>query len=100
MIELYGEGSVSGAKYIKIEFIDMTLEAYTADPAIPGKRSISEIASQMLQCLKQMHQAGCIHQDVKPENFMVQSSKHKVQIHDMNYVMEYMKNGEHRNFGE
>ena len=55
VIELYGEGSASGAKYIKIEFIDMTLEAYIADPAIPGKRSISDIASQMLQCLKQMH---------------------------------------------
>jgi hypothetical protein len=55
VIGYYGDGHVDGAQYIKIEYIDMTLEAYIANPAIPGKRSISDIASQMLQCLKQMH---------------------------------------------
>jgi len=36
----YGDGHVNNAMYIVIEHIDMTLEAYFADPAIPEKRSI------------------------------------------------------------
>jgi hypothetical protein len=61
VIGYYGDGFVSGAQYIKVEYIDMTLESYIALPAFPGKRSISDIASQMLLCLKQMHIAGYIH---------------------------------------
>ena len=38
VIGYYGDGHVGGAQYIKIEYIDMTLEAYLARPAIPGKR--------------------------------------------------------------
>jgi serine/threonine protein kinase len=71
VIGYYGDGFVCGAQYIKVEFIDMTLEAYIAQPSFPGKRSISDIASQMLLCLMQMHKAGYIHQDVKPDNFMI-----------------------------
>ena len=48
VIGYYGDGFCSGAQYIKIEYIDMTLEDYIAHPAIPGKLSISVIASQML----------------------------------------------------
>ena len=48
VIGYYGDGFVSGAQYIKIEYIDMTLEAYIALTPFPGKRSISNIASQML----------------------------------------------------
>jgi serine/threonine protein kinase len=93
VIGYYGDGFVSGAQYIKVEYIDMTLEAYIAHPALPGKRSISDIASQMLQCLKQMHLAGYIHQDVKPDNFMISLNDHKVRILDMGLVMEYMRDG-------
>jgi hypothetical protein len=45
VIGYYGDGNVNGAQYIKIEYIDMTLDAYIANPAIPGKRSISDIGS-------------------------------------------------------
>ena len=96
VIGYYGDGHVGGAQYIKIEYIDMTLEAYLARPAIPGKRSISNIASQMLQCLEQMHKAGYIHQDVKPDNFMIELNDHRVRILDMGLVMEYMKDGKHK----
>jgi hypothetical protein len=50
VIGFYGDGFVCGAQYIKIEYIDMTLEAYIGlhAHAFPGKRSISDIASQML----------------------------------------------------
>ncbi len=52
----------------------------------------------MLECLKQMHQAGCIHQDVKPDNFMIslKGNEHKVKILDMGLVMEYMRDGGHK----
>ena len=93
VIGYYGDGFVSGAQYIKVEYIDMTLEAYIALPNFLGKRSISDIASQMLLCLKQMHIAGYIHQDVKPDNFMISLNDHKVRILDMGLVMEYMRDG-------
>ena len=45
----------------------------------------------------QMHKAGYIHQDVKPDNFMISLIDHKVRIGDMGLVMEYMKDdGKHK----
>ena len=48
VIGYYGDGYVCGAQYMKLEYIHMTLEPYIALTPFPGKRSISDIASQML----------------------------------------------------
>jgi serine/threonine protein kinase len=100
VIGYYGDGFCSTAQYMKLEYIDMTLEAYVKDPTIPGKRSISDIASQMLDCLKQMHKAGYLHQDVKTDNFMISKADHKVRVLDMGLVMEYIRDGSHKSLGK
>jgi serine/threonine protein kinase len=53
----------------------------------------------MLECLRQMHEKGYIHQDVKPDNFMISLRDHKVRILDMGLVMEYMRDGGHKALG-
>ena len=54
----------------------------------------------MLECLKQIHKAGYIHQDVKPDNFMLSlKNDHRVRILDMGLVMEYMRDGAHKSLG-
>jgi serine/threonine protein kinase len=50
----------------------------------------------MLHCLKQMHKAGYLHRDVKPDNFMISLIDHKVRIRDMSLAMEYMNDGKHK----
>ena len=52
VIGYYGDGNLHNAQYIKLEYIDKSLENYIKDPTIPGKRSITDIACQMLDCLK------------------------------------------------
>ena len=54
----------------------------------------------MLDCLKQMHRAGYIHQDVKPDNFMISQDDHKVRILDMGLVMEFKRDGNHKSLGK
>ena len=48
-----------------------------------------------------MHKAGYIHQDVKPDNFMIQlkDDGHRVRILDMGLVMEFMREGAHKTLG-
>ena len=47
-----------------------------------------------------MHEAGYIHQDVKPDNFMISLNDHKVRILDMGLVMEFMMDGAHKSLGK
>ena len=47
-----------------------------------------------------MHNAGYIHQDVKPDNFMIKlRDEHRVRILDMGLVMEFMRDGGHKALG-
>ncbi len=55
VIGYYGEAFCAVGQYLKLEYLDMTIEDYIARKDIPGKRTLPEIAGQMLQCLQNMH---------------------------------------------
>ncbi len=91
--EYYGDGFHGNNQYIKIEYVDSTLEKYLEATDIAGKLSFEEISIQLLECLKQLHMVGFIHQDVKPDNFLISSIDNKVRVIDLGIMMEYRSNG-------
>lgn len=60
-IKYYGDGFVDGSQYLKLEYLEMTVEDYHQSPNIPGKLSLVDIAQQMVDCLEDMHKNGYIH---------------------------------------
>jgi hypothetical protein len=52
VIGYYGDGFVQMAQYMKLEYVDMTLEDYIAKPDIQNKINIQDIGCQMLECLE------------------------------------------------
>ncbi|TNV80286.1 hypothetical protein FGO68_gene8739 [Halteria grandinella] len=59
------------------------------------------IAKQMLTCVREMHQVGYLHQDIKPDNFRVNEAG-LVKIIDFGLVMQYDVNtsGRHKGLGK
>ena len=44
----------------------------------------------------QIHIAGYVHQDIKPDNFLISSKDHKVRVIDLGIMTELMNNGVHK----
>ena len=77
--------------YIKLEFVDYSIEEYLERTDIPGpKLTIVQVFKQMLDAIRSLHEVGLIHRDVKPDNFRI-TKKHVVKILDFGTLAEYNK---------
>lgn len=53
----------------------------------------------MLQAVKNMHEMGKVHLDIKPENFRI-TKDHVVKLFDYGNFMEYIADDKHKSFGK
>lgn len=53
----YGDGYHNGQNYLKIEYIDYSVEEYLR---VSGK-SVSEIGNEMLHAIRELHENGFLH---------------------------------------
>ncbi len=51
---------------------------------------LSDVFLQMLECLEELHNAGYVHYDVKPENFRIDPNEIKVYIIDFGLTKSYL----------
>jgi len=71
--------------YVLYEFID----GETIEPYCDGRKrfawgDIKRIATEALDALRVMHEAGIIHRDIKPANILLELPSHKVKLIDFN----------------
>lgn len=59
--------------------------------------NLIDISKQMVDAIKEMHDIGYLHQDIKPDNFRIHEEK--VKLLDFGLVNEYMPNGFHKDKG-
>ena len=65
-------GSKGGFNILVMEMLDKSLEDLKCEcGGTLSVRTVLMLADQMISCLEYMHQKRVIHQDLKPENFMV-----------------------------
>jgi serine/threonine protein kinase len=69
----YGNFNDRGSQCILLEYLPITIADYWNRPAVQ-RISRAEIAIQMLEALRSIHERGKIHRDVKPGNFMVKET--------------------------
>jgi serine/threonine protein kinase len=92
----YGDHFYQSRSYIKIEYIDSTIEKYLDTPNLPGKIGLVKIARDLLRAFEAFHNADHLHRDVKPDNFLISTKDHKVRLIDLGLVINYKPEGVHR----
>lgn len=65
----------TGAKYnyLMMDYISESINEYLKKPE-KERLSFPKICIQMLVCLRNIHKAGYLHRDVKPENFRIKDN--------------------------
>ena len=72
---MYGGINFHGnSKYLVLDYAEYEIEEYLKLPQFYGKLSQKEIFHQMVDAIKECHKIGLTHQDVKPDNFMIQNN--------------------------
>ena len=52
-------------QYLALQYFPQTL-----NEVIASGKNMLEIFSELLDCIEQVHMAGYVHRDVKPDNFL------------------------------
>lgn len=87
----YETGYFKDQTYLKLEFVDYSIEEYLERTDIPGpKLTIVQVFAQMFYAIRSLHEVGLIHRDVKPDNFRI-TKYHVVKILDFGTLAEYNK---------
>ena len=61
-----------------------------------SRKDVAEIGIQLLQCVENMHSAGYIHGDIKPDNIML-NEQNKVTLIDFGFAEKFLlPDGSHR----
>ena len=86
LVAVEGAGVVDGTLYLATEFIEgESLEARLRRDGPLSPRAACEIASQLLEALGALHDAGVIHRDIKPANVLLAGRAEEpiVKLHDL-----------------
>ncbi len=91
--QLFGHGSCAPYNYIVISLLGQSLSHYRH--ASRAKRfslaTTLRAALQMVECLREVHDTGYVHRDVKPGNFVTGRKKlHNISIIDFGIAQRYL----------
>lgn len=84
-------------QYIVTEYLQYSIEEYLTLTPPARMLSFAEVAVQMLLGIKEIHDVGYLHRDIKPDNFRVHN--HQVRPIDLGIVQEYITDGKHKSIG-
>ncbi|TNV80316.1 hypothetical protein FGO68_gene14962 [Halteria grandinella] len=101
MVKYYGDGFFNGKAYIKMELVKYSVEEYISliEPEVGISEAFIMVFLQMLSAIRQLHNKGYIHQDIKPDNFRV-TENGVVKLLDLGLVYQYDIKGRHKPFGK
>ena len=98
-------GEASGFRYLVMERLGQNLlEAFEGNGNHFPLCTVADFGKQILECLRQVHEAGFLYLDVKPQNFMLGSQgsglEDKVYVVDFGVADKFISaKGEHREPG-
>ncbi|MCZ7644013.1 MAG: protein kinase [Planctomycetota bacterium] len=74
IVEIYGVGTVNGAPYLAMEFVEgQSLASFIRQDRL-GARAAADVLHKIAKALAFAHGAGVLHRDLKPDNVMLRFS--------------------------
>ncbi|HYF52486.1 MAG TPA: protein kinase [Planctomycetota bacterium] len=75
VVSVHDVGCIDGLNYIAMEFVDGTsVHKHVKEHGPFSEKEALEIGLQMAEALKYAHGRGVLHRDIKPDNFLMDSS--------------------------
>ena len=90
-------GQTLNFDYIIMELLGDNIDVYYFGITEQTLGEIKWIGLKMLNCLKEIHNNGIIHRDIKPDNFLLglNNERKRIYIIDFGLCKSYMNNDEH-----
>lgn len=95
ILKIYGFCETQDYNIMYLEKMDKNLQELLMRYKKLKKETIIKLAIKLIRIIRDIHNAGFLHRDIKPNNFMIKLKDDNIKILDFGLSKKYIKNSKH-----